>query len=192
MNNSEERIALRPSPSHHTRRCTQGSDCKPLRRQGTVPDFGTISRLRSEYFASSDSVKLNESGERRQTYVSTTKTVAEKATDYLNSTDDWVRASEVAEEVDSTTNYTREVLNGLHSSEKVEKKKEGAIIGSTINGNLWVLDTRGQAKTVIRMYGDLSEEQMEAMTLGELRTYVKGELAERSGPIETKVWFKRE
>lgn len=123
--------------------------------------------------------------------MSTTVTVAEKAINYLDSIDEWVRASDVAEEIDSTTNYTRDELNRLSESGRVQKKEEGAIIGTTIDGNLWVLDSVEQAENVIRLYGDLTDAEMSSMTLGELRTYVQEEIGDRTGPIQSKVWYKR-
>lgn len=125
--------------------------------------------------------------------MSTTVTVAKRAIDYLDRIDDdWVRASEVAEEIGSKTNYTREVLNDLHESGRVKKKEDGAIVGTTIDGNLWVLETREQAKAVIRMYGDLTESEMNSRTLNELRTYVAEEVGDRTGHIQNKVWYKRD
>lgn len=124
--------------------------------------------------------------------MSTTATVAERSIDYLDSIDDWKRASGVAEEIDSQTNYTREVLNDLHDAGEVQKKKDGAIIGTVIDDNLWVLDSKEQAKTVIRLYGSLTEEEMDSMTLDELRTYVEEEIGDRTGPIQHKVWYKRD
>jgi hypothetical protein len=137
-------------------------------------------------------MEVNRVGGSRQAIVSTTTTVAEKAVDYLSSIDEWVRASTVAEEIDSSTDYTRQVLNDLHGSGRVQKKEDGAIIGTTINDNLWVLDSVEQAKTVIRLYGDLTEKQMGSMTLDELRNYVEEELGDRTGPIQSKVWYRRD
>lgn len=137
-------------------------------------------------------MKLNESGERRRIHVSTAVTVAERAIDYLDSIDEWVRASQVAEEIGSETDYTRQVLNDLHEADEVQKKEDGAIIGTTIGDNFWVLDSKEQAKTVIRLYGDLSEKEMRSMTLKELRDYVADEIADRTGPIGYKVWYKRD
>jgi hypothetical protein len=118
--------------------------------------------------------------------------VADRSIDYLSSIDNWVRASKVAENIDSSTNYTRQVLNDLHQSGEVQKKKDGAIIGTTIDDNLWVLDSKEQAKNVIHLYGDLTEDDMRTMTLDELRAYVKQELGDWTGPIQNKVWYKRD
>lgn len=118
--------------------------------------------------------------------------VVERATTYLNGIDEWVRAAEVAEEIGSNTDYTRQVLNGLYEENEVKKKQDGAIIGTTIGDNFWVLDSKEQAKTVIRLYGDLSEKEMRSMTLKQLRDYVADEIADRTGPIGYKVWYKRD
>jgi hypothetical protein len=123
--------------------------------------------------------------------MSTTTTVAEKALEYLDSIDEWVRAADVAEEIGSNTDYTREILNDLHGSGEVAKKQDGAIIGTTIDENLWVIDSVEQAHEVIRLYGDLTEKEMESMTLDELRNYIEEEVGDRTGPIQNKVWYKR-
>ncbi|SFR58068.1 hypothetical protein SAMN04487947_2517 [Halogeometricum rufum] len=83
------------------------------------------------------------------------------------------------------------VLNGLHDSDEVQKKEEGQIIGSTIEGEMWVLDTKEHARTVIRMFGDLPDEKVNAMGLDELRSYVKAEIADYTGHIGSKVWYKQ-
>lgn len=118
--------------------------------------------------------------------------VAERAKEQMESMDKWARASEVAEAIDSGTDYTRTVLNNLHAKGEVEKKEEGVIIGTSINGSTYVLDTKEQAMNVIRIHGGLSEGQMATMSLGALRSYIKGNLGDQTGPIGSKVWFKRD
>lgn len=124
--------------------------------------------------------------------MSTTTTVQDDAEDALEQIDGWARASDVAEEIGSSTNYTREQLNASHEAGRVAKRKRGAIIGSVIDGNTWVLDSKEQAKTVVRLYGSLSEVEMDSMSLDELRAYVKEEIADWTGPIQQKVWYKRD
>ena len=119
------------------------------------------------------------------------KTVEERALEHLESTDDWQRASSVAEAIDSETNYTRQVLNGLNKDEEVEKDENGDIIGTTINSELYVISNRGVAEIVVRAHGGLSDSEMASMTLKELRDYIRQNLADWSGPINQKVWYRR-
>ena len=124
--------------------------------------------------------------------MSTSETVAQRAIDYLKSIDEWKRAAEVAEEIGSDTDYTRMVLNDLSDRGEVEKEKRGAIIGTSINGETYVLATREHAKHVIRTYGNLSEAEMREMSLDELRTHVEENIGDRTGPIGNKVWYRAE
>ena len=110
---------------------------------------------------------------------------------YLGGTDDWKRASEVAVEIDSKTDYTRRVLNGLNEEEMVQKKEDGDIIGTYINGDFVVLDTKSQAQAVVRRHSSLPDSKITSMSLEELRSYVAGDIGEYTGPITKKVWYKR-
>lgn len=117
-------------------------------------------------------------------------TVAERAYQYVQDADDWVRAGDVADAIDSGTDYTRTQLNDLHEDGEIAKREHGAIIGTSINGEIYVLNTEDQAKWVVRTFGDLSEEQIREMTLNELRAYVQENIGDRTGPIQYKVWYR--
>lgn len=117
-------------------------------------------------------------------------TVAERAYQYVQKADEWVRAGDVADAIDSGTDYTRTQLNDLHEDGEIAKREHGAIIGTSINGEIYVLNSEEQAKWVIRTFGDLSEEQMEEMALSELRAYVQENIGDRTGPIQYKVWYR--
>jgi len=118
------------------------------------------------------------------------KTVAERAYRYVETSDEWVRAGDVADAINSGTDYTREKLNDLHDEGEIAKREHGAIIGTSINGDIYVLDSREQAKWVIRKFGNLGEDEMEEMSLQELRAYVRENIGDRTGPIQYKVWYR--
>jgi len=118
-------------------------------------------------------------------------TVAERAYQYVQDADDWVRAGDVAEAIDSGTDYTRTQLNDLHEDGEIAKREHGAIIGTSINGEIYVLNNQEQAKWVVRTFGNLSEGEIEEMTLSDLRAYVKENIGDRTGPIQYKVWYRK-
>ncbi|WP_142860268.1 hypothetical protein [Salinigranum halophilum] len=121
-----------------------------------------------------------------------TKTVAERAIEYLKAEGGWKRPRTVAEAIDSGTDYTRDVLNDLYGEDKVQKREKGIILGTRISGDWKVIDSREQAISVIRIHGDAEPDGMASMTLNEVRSYIRTNIAEATGVLNKKVWFKRD
>jgi len=121
-----------------------------------------------------------------------TKTVAERAIEYLEAEEGWKRPRTVAEAIDSGTDYTRDVLNDLHDEGEVQKREKGIVLGTRIHGDWKVIDSREQAMSVIRTHGDTEPDGMASMTLSELRSYIRSNIAEATGVLNDKVWFKRD
>lgn len=117
------------------------------------------------------------------------KTVEQRAIEYLEDNDDWHRAANVAEAIDSGTDYTRSVLNALHQGGEVAKRRKGLIIGTFINGTFVVADSKEQARTIIRIHGEEVPSNLNSMNLSELRAYIKGNIGDWTGPIGKKVWY---
>lgn len=103
-----------------------------------------------------------------------------------------LQARPVADDIGSKTNYTRRVLNQLNDEDEVDKRWLGKIVGTRINGDWKVIDSREQAMFIIGVYGDDEPDEMGSMTLSELRRYIQTNVAESTAVIGRKVWFKRD
>lgn len=117
-------------------------------------------------------------------------TVAARAHSYLEESGEWHRAAEVAEAIGASTDYTRQRLNHLVSEGSVEKRSSGAIIGSRIDGDDYIVAEKAHAYDIIRTFGDLSEERMKEMSLKALRRYIRKNIAERTRPVGSKVEYR--
>lgn len=125
--------------------------------------------------------------------VSSKPTVPERTIDYLDSVEDWKRPHEVAEATGASYNYQSKVLRDLHQEGEVEKRKkrDGALIYVLPDGETTPISDKEVAIEVIDKYAsDLTVGQARAMSLSELQTFIRENIALTVFPGD-KVWYKR-
>lgn len=125
------------------------------------------------------------------------KLVRERIVEYLNAADERQRAFEIANAIDSTPDYTREVANKLHEGETVEKWWGQPVIGHPMpDGDTRVLVNNWDTLyNIVEQYApDKMSEASGKSTIEELRNFIEEEIAIGSGhPLgNQKVYYSIE
>lgn len=113
-------------------------------------------------------------------------TVAERILAYIDHSEQYARASEVADKIESTTDYTRRVANDLVDEDRLAKEKGSEIIGHPMppNGKVAVLVADVEVlRSIVDRYGTVGQyQQALGMTsVEELRNFIKENIAIGSG-----------
>ena len=108
------------------------------------------------------------------------RTVAERAITYLNTTDEAHRAFEIADKIDSTSEYTRRVCNQLYEEDRLEKFWGNPVIGHPMpDGETRVLvNDRQSLLDIVKQYRPqrLAEAKSKP-TIEKLREFIEDEIA---------------